>query len=158
MKCYYHTNQDVVATCTECGKGLCRACADKWEPILCDDCAAERIQQKRAKLKRSIVLGVLIFSVGIIIGIITAVQHGRIDYILEGIFMGYVLGGVPNGWISLTKVQPNMFLFLSWAGWLLYFFIKFLISIVIGLFAFPVNLYRYWKGNKEASEMEKQIK
>ena len=54
MKCYYHPNREIVATCTECGKGLCKECASKWEPTLCDDCAKSRISDKKIALKKSI--------------------------------------------------------------------------------------------------------
>ena len=42
MKCFNHTDVEAVATCVDCGKSLCKECASKYEPILCDSCAAAR--------------------------------------------------------------------------------------------------------------------
>ena len=44
------------------------------------------------------------------------------------------------GWTSLQKIQPNMFLWLSWAGWILYFFIKAFLAALIGYFVTPYKL------------------
>ena len=38
MKCFYHVDQEAVAQCQYCGKGLCHDCAAKHIPCLCDDC------------------------------------------------------------------------------------------------------------------------
>lgn len=37
-KCFNHPDQDAVATCQKCGKGLCRECAAKYMPCMCDAC------------------------------------------------------------------------------------------------------------------------
>ncbi len=157
MKCYYHEDREIVATCTECGKGLCKACASKWDPVLCDDCAAERLAEKRASLKRTIGLGVLIWAAAIVIGIVAAIKNASPQAILIGVLYGYMLGGVPNGWAVLTKLQPSMFLFLPMVGWVIYFVIKFVLAMVVGLVAFPMNLYRFWQGNKQVEEMERHL-
>lgn len=41
------------------------------------------------------------------------------------------------GWKALTRIQPSMFLWMSWAGWVVYFFIKFILAIIIGYFITP---------------------
>jgi len=41
------------------------------------------------------------------------------------------------GWKALTRIQPRMFLWMSWMGWLIYFFIKIILSAAIGLFVAP---------------------
>ncbi len=46
------------------------------------------------------------------------------------------------GWQALNKIQPSMFLWMSWVGWLIYFFIKFMISAVIGVFVAPFVIGR----------------
>lgn len=157
MRCFYHPDQEVVATCTECGKGLCQHCASKWDPILCGDCAKTRLAQKRYALKRSITIGFVILAIGIIGSIITAIQEKDILVLLEYIPMVYLVAGLPNGWTALNKIQPNMFLFLPLIGWVVYFIIKFILAVIVGIGAFPINIYRYWKGNKEISIMEQSI-
>ena len=50
MKCYYHEDRDAVATCQNCGKGLCKECASKHIPCYCPDCW-NRMQEQR-KIER----------------------------------------------------------------------------------------------------------
>lgn len=97
MKCYYHPNQEIVATCTECGKGLCKACASKWEPVLCDDCAKVRIENMKSENKKKVWLGIAIFVVFLVIGIVETFQTGDIVNILSCCVSGYVLASVPSG-------------------------------------------------------------
>lgn len=42
MKCYYHPERDAVSTCSDCGKGLCKECTDKYDIIICDACNEKR--------------------------------------------------------------------------------------------------------------------
>ncbi len=41
------------------------------------------------------------------------------------------------GWKALNRITPDMFLFLSFTGWIVYFLIKFFLSIAIGVFVAP---------------------
>ncbi len=41
MKCFNHPEREAVATCQKCGKGLCKECAEKHTPCLCDSCAVQ---------------------------------------------------------------------------------------------------------------------
>jgi len=56
------------------------------------------------------------------------------------------------GWKALTRIQPAMFLSMSWMGWLLYFFIKTLLSAAIGLFVAPFII-----GKKVGGSIHKTI-
>lgn len=42
MKCYYHPEEEAVGQCVDCGKFLCKECASKYKPVLCDDCYETR--------------------------------------------------------------------------------------------------------------------
>ena len=70
MKCFYHEDREAAATCQRCGKGLCRECAAKYTPCLCDDCyeaiQAENHAQKVAAVegRRQSRLERLNFTVG----------------------------------------------------------------------------------------------
>ena len=50
--CYYHPSRSVVAYCVDCGKNLCRECADKYQDNdgrsvhICDDCFERRHMRK----------------------------------------------------------------------------------------------------------------
>ena len=53
MKCFYHEKKDAVGTCQNCGKGLCKECAGKYTPCLCDDCAVNiKLTEENEKEQR----------------------------------------------------------------------------------------------------------
>lgn len=136
MKCYHHPDRDAVATCTECGRGLCKECADVYSKPLCADCAvsyAKRIKEnlEKAYLLSAILLlfsAILIFSPGV-------------DPHAEGFIAAFFIACVPYGWYKLSAITPRMFLVLPILGWLIYFGIKFALSVCIGPFVF---LFRVW--------------
>lgn len=41
------------------------------------------------------------------------------------------------GWRVLQRIQPTMFLWMNWIGWIIYFFVKVCIAGFIGLFVGP---------------------
>ncbi len=47
------------------------------------------------------------------------------------------------GWMTLNRIQPAMFIWMSWFGWLLYFVIKLILSAIIGLFVAPFKIGRW---------------
>lgn len=47
------------------------------------------------------------------------------------------------GWKSLNKIQPSMFIWMPFIGWIIYFLIKFLLSTIVGLFVTPVVTFRF---------------
>jgi hypothetical protein len=55
MKFFLHNEQEAVAQCNSCHKGLCGACAAKYEPPLCDHCfqklSAMDMAQAKARIK-----------------------------------------------------------------------------------------------------------
>lgn len=46
------------------------------------------------------------------------------------------------GWRALNRITPDMFLFLSITGWIVYFCIKGALSIAIGVFVTPFLIAR----------------
>lgn len=53
MKCFNHVEREAVATCQNCGKGLCKECAAKHRPCLCDDCYdAIQTNHRQAELSK----------------------------------------------------------------------------------------------------------
>jgi len=51
-----------------------------------------------------------------------------------------------------------MFLFLSFFGWLIYFFIKFVLSIFVGIIALPIGIVKMILSIVSASKKEENIK
>lgn len=46
------------------------------------------------------------------------------------------------GWQALNKITPDIFLFMPIVGWLIYFFVKLLLSVMVGFFVAPFILSR----------------
>lgn len=47
------------------------------------------------------------------------------------------------GWKSLTMIQPNIFLIMPLVGWVIYFVIKGLISLLLGIFILPYRIAKF---------------
>ena len=46
------------------------------------------------------------------------------------------------GWKALNKITPDIFLFMPIVGWLIYFFVKLLLSVLVGFFVAPFVISR----------------
>lgn len=44
------------------------------------------------------------------------------------------------GWGALNKITPNIFLFTPIIGWVIYFVVKFVLAIIIGMFVAPFQI------------------
>lgn len=44
------------------------------------------------------------------------------------------------GWRALNKITPDVFLWMSFMGWIIYFVVKLFLSVVIGLFVAPFQI------------------
>lgn len=51
----------------------------------------------------------------------------------------YATSGITAGWKTLTKITPQVFLFLPLLGWALYFLVKFVLAFFVGLVMLPVR-------------------
>lgn len=57
------------------------------------------------------------------------------------------------GWRALNRITPNIFLFMSWVGWLFYFTIKGSLAFLIGLFVAPFQISK-WIANAIGNALE----
>lgn len=146
MKCSKHYERDAVSQCIDCGKALCPDCTNKFSQPLCDQCALNRINANKQLLVKNTIIMIALFIFGF------ASNSGAGFF--QRIFAGYFFAGIPWGWSILTKITPNMFLFMSWIGWLIYFLTKCLISMFIGMFVTPYKIYKILKGLSEAKSLE----
>lgn len=75
---------------------------------------------------------------GILSTIIWIVLLGIVSYFsaeTENMFLYLVFAFF--GWGALNRIQPAMFIWMPLVGWLIYFFIKFILSVLIGVFVAP---------------------
>lgn len=156
MNCFNHTEREAVATCQKCGKGLCRECAEKYMPCMCDFCAAQtqRDQQQQAqnkeaqrkqKYKDALVDTRSEFiktaAIGILIGILCVwfmkTEHTELGF---ADCAGYFFLGicVPFGWKFLTYLQSffPLSIFGTFWFWIIYGIVKLCVSMIIGIPAF----------------------
>lgn len=139
MKCYKHYDMDAVSTCNACSKALCPTCSEKFTYPICDSCVLNQIKDNKSFLLRNGILMVVLFIFGLMQG----------DFIFA---IG--MAGVPWGWSALNKITPSIFLVMPLLGWVIYFIIKFALSMFIGIFVLPFQIRKIVKGLKEAKELE----
>lgn len=159
MNCFNHEDRSAVAQCVDCGVFLCRECASKYNPALCDRCFRER-QEEQARYvqaerhdqqmsEKKFMKTVTIFSiVGFIIGVYTCFESakglGQVIITLPfsiPIILIYtlLLGGIPFGWQKLSRAESAVYRFLNVIpvfGFAFYIISKFAFSIMIGWFFF----------------------
>lgn len=137
MNCYNHPEKVAVASCVDCGKGLCKECASLYQIPICNECNLKRVKNDKGNITKIYLPSILLFILGMLLGI-----FGYNGSYTLGIFFGYLFASVPWGWKIVTFIQPRMFLFLSFFGWVMYFLIKLFISSFVGIIAFPINLIK----------------
>ncbi len=163
MKCFNHPEREAVATCQKCGKGLCRECAEKHTPCLCDICAAQiqrdkqeqaqnKEDQRKQKYKAALVdtRGEFIKTsvIGILFSILFTwfrVREGIADDSFgEAVFLFFAWFCVPFGWKFFTYLQSffPIYLFGTFWFWFIYGAIKFVLSAVAGIPAFIYQLVK----------------
>ena len=164
MNCFYHAEDAAVATCVDCGKGLCTACAKKYSIPICNDCNANRSKSEKKQITNGFIPTIVLFVIALIAGIfLMSLSSTNTSVIITfGIMFGYLIAGVPWGWNAISFIQPKMFLFMSFFGWLLYFLIKGSISALVGMVAMPIGIIRliihYSGANKKADNINNNIK
>ena len=142
MNCYKHFGEPAVATCSQCGRGLCDECSNKIKPPLCENCAREYASSIKSEMIKNIAISVILMIVGIVFIKSPA---------------GALLAGIPYGWSILNRITPSMFLWLTWVGWLIYFFIKLLLAYTIGIPALIIKLIKWTSELRNVNEILKSI-
>ena len=162
MKCFNHPEREAVATCQKCGKGLCRECAEKYTPCMCDPCAAlvkrnqqqqaqNKEEQRKQKYKDALVDTRREFIKTAVIGIFIGIffvwfmkgehpERGFTDCV------GYFVIGIcaPFGWKFLTYLQSfiPLSIFGTFWFWIIYGAVKLALSMLVGIPAFIYQLVK----------------
>ena len=56
------------------------------------------------------------------------------------------------GWKTLSRITPEIFVFMPLGGWLIYFVVKFILSVFVGYFTVPIYL-----GKKISEKVQQRI-
>lgn len=154
MKCSNHVNNDAVSSCKDCGRGLCAECTNKFEFPICDRCNLNRSKGDTNSIFKSLSLSFVFAFIGITIWVALSSDFPKV-YAFSYILVGYISASVPWGWATLTKITPNIFLFLPLIGWVIYFALKGYFALIVGPFVFPFKLYSMYKNLKKSKEIKK---
>ncbi|MGI9526719.1 MAG: hypothetical protein ACR2MS_06395 [Weeksellaceae bacterium] len=158
MNCYNHPTENAVATCQDCHKGLCTACASLYEFPICSDCNRKRIAIDKRNIIKELVLTLAVGAFMIYFYHVTKPEASRINSTVDSSYLTYLVFGymgcsIVSGWKTLSAITPNIFLVLPILGWVLFFIIKLFASLFIGPFMLPIRWFRNimrWRVLKEA--------
>lgn len=147
MNCYNHPSHTSVATCIDCGKGLCTECAHKYEIPICLVCNNYRISNERKHIKKEFIL---IIAVGFIFFLLCS---GAKTSFPARLFSFYLGASLVAGWRFFNRITPQLFLFLPLIGWLTYFIIKTSIAGFVGILYLPYRVFLNIKRLKELNQI-----
>ncbi len=126
-------------------KGLCSQCASLYQMPLCTSCNKSRIASEKVPDHQEILLT---FGVGILLAVLFVqwidgghsypLSHKIISYTV----FTYIFSAIVPGWKTLTRITPAVFLFLPIIGWVVYFIVKFVLSVALGLVMLPIRTIR----------------
>ncbi len=152
MKCFNHEERDAVGTCQSCGKMLCKECASKYKPCMCDECYDDNISQHnndRMQQKRDALIDTNAeFVVAIIKGIICSVVLTFL-FNASGTGTATTLDSVmfffvPFGWAFITYLEQWIpVFFMNGPVFIVYIIIKFALSVVLGIPLFAIQILKY---------------
>lgn len=158
MRCVTHYDREVVATCPECGAGLCPECYHYTHGHYCYNCVADTYRSHKNFTKGytksiitwTIILGILGIVGAIVISKDTSLIGTELEYlpILCGAF-GF-LGGFAYGGAKFAN--KNSGLTLASKCWM------FVTCILLAPFFFVIRLVDYIKTYKTLKELEESYK
>lgn len=174
MKCFNHIEREAVATCQKCGKGLCKECAEKYTPCMCDTCAEQtrknqqqqaqnKEEQRKQKYKDALVDTrsefIATSVIGVIVGILIVVwmrHDGSVNTF--GDWLGFFCIGfcVPFGWKFLTFLQSffPLSIFGTWWFWIIYGAVKLVLSMLVGIPTFIYQLVKTILTQRKINKLE----
>lgn len=154
MKCYNHQDRDAVATCTKCGKSLCKECADKHSPCLCDECYSQlredelkNLQDAKKPFIKAIILGVVFLVAALFL---VAAADGPAWLPILAFF-------IPFGWKYANLLGLTWFFNLNAAGCALMFFVyafRACVAVIAGIPCFIIALVKLHEISKAAATAE----
>lgn len=148
MKCYYHPDRDAVASCQNCGKNLCKECADKYHPCLCDDCykilRQKEIDDLKAARKQLVKTFVISCALALVCAMITT-SSGSENFPW---FFTFIAFFAPWGWNYGNLLGLTWFFNINPAGCIfmvLVYLFRAIVSAIIGVFCFIAAIIKYVK-------------
>lgn len=129
---------------------LCKECAEKYEPIVCEKCALQVQQDEQKSLRGRFIYICIAFGLFTVIGVVSFLMSfvtldfaAGVQGLLGGIFLGWEFAGIPSGWRAISKIKLDMFLVLPIVGWVLYYAFKVMLAALVGFIAMPIDVVKY---------------
>jgi hypothetical protein len=138
MNCFNHTDDNAVAQCQDCQKGLCTTCSKLYVLPICKYCNDYRISQE----KKDIYLE-LFYSFGIGLILVFLFSKYTNTNITVPLYFGYfyICSGIYPGWKLLNKFLPSI-VFGNMIISLFILLFKLSISVYVGLAALPFRTFK----------------
>ena len=148
MKCYNHPENEAVAQCLQCGKGLCEICAKKWSRPVCDDCQRANINEELEPLNHELTIYIALAIFGAIFGFLTY-RRPDMSLVASTIYGALAFPMYAAGWKWLNHITDSIVFFATPIGWIIYLLIKLVISAFVGIVALPYRIFYIFKRSKE---------
>ena len=141
MKCFHHPDLNPVATCHECERGLCPACSERFEKILCQKCLFKEKHSNTQKNILSLILTVICFFAFTYFFGAYLNGHPKELGFSKGWFISLILVFSYWGWSFLSEYFPSL-LVGNTNAWFIYLLSKFLAACFIGIIVGPYQIFR----------------
>jgi hypothetical protein len=156
MKCFNHNEMDATATCQECSKGLCVNCSSRFNAMLCESCLLNHNKSVSTQMYTglaitiAILLGFTYFIGGM------ELPNGQTLGFAKAILPSLILAFTYWGWKFMTNHFPSLSMG-SGTVWIMYFMIKFVAALHIGLIVGPYQIYKMLKEINSTNKVKSQI-
>ena len=144
MKCYFHPEEEAVATCQHCGKSLCKECASKYTPCLCDQCYS--ILRKREAAEMRAARKPFLITLGIAAALFIIVHPLAREKGAE--ILAYLAFFIPFGWKYSNLLGLTWLFSFNPSGIILMIFVylfRAFVAVILGIPSFIVALIRFIK-------------
>lgn len=158
--CYYHEGKLAVATCAECGVGICRDCAVKDDRgrIICYQCGNKELKQQHREYKKELkeqggrfrngrefviptIIGILIVVVAGFLGGLTDSFKAENIIDISTIIVAYMLFSIPFGviWLNDRFTPKYDTLYNRFGKW----YFKICLGVLFGWIFFTIYWIRF---------------
>lgn len=97
---------------------------------------------KAGTLLLTVVIFIAIYLLLAVPGIILGITESEKAYMISLMIFGVpiTVAAIFSGWRALSMITPDIFVIMPIVGWIIYFFIKLILSTFIGIFTFPYQI------------------
>lgn len=151
MECVNHPGTAAAGSCRICGKALCAACMNRFNPPVCEPC----LKGHNASVARRLYVDLGVTAV-IFLGVAIFMTVRNPDHMQAGIIFGLMLSCAYWGWQFLNRFSVPVML-ASGAGLLAYMGLKFFLAVCFGFVVAPWQIFKRIKEINAINTVKRQI-